>query len=215
MSGIISQNVGRPSGLVKAAAAAGGVWTLIKTLTSDGSDDDLSFVNGSDDVTLDSTYPIYVFKFINIHPETDDVIFEMNMSADGGSNYNVTKTTTYFTTWHSEDDSETILTYSSGSDLAQSTSFQRLAAGLGNDNDSSLSGEIYLFSPSSDTFAKHFISRVNLMYRTDSYSPSPFVMQNFISGYGNTTSAIDAIQFKMSADEIQGGKIKLYGIGDS
>ena len=62
MSGIISQNVGRTSGLVKAVAAAGGTWTLIKTLTSDGSDSDLSFINGSDDVTLDSTYPIYVFK---------------------------------------------------------------------------------------------------------------------------------------------------------
>ena len=55
MSGIISQNVGRTSGLVKAVAAAGGTWTLIKTLTSDGSDSDLSFVDGSDDVTLDST----------------------------------------------------------------------------------------------------------------------------------------------------------------
>ena len=35
------------------------------------------------------------------------------------------------------------------------------------------------------------------------------------AGYLNTTSAIDAIQFKMSADEIQGGKIKLFGLKDS
>ena len=209
MSGIISQNVARTSGLVKPVAAAGGTWTLIKTLTSDGSDSDLSFVDGSDDVTLDSTYPIYVFKFINIHPETDNVNFEFNMSADGGSNYNVTKNTTYFTAWHSEDDNETNLAYSAGNDLLESTSFQRIAAGLGNGNDESTSGYMYLFNPSSTTFVKNFISSVNLVYSAD------YSMQNFISGHGNTTSAIDAIQFKMSADEIQGGKIKLYGIGDS
>ena len=209
MSGIISQNVARTSGLVKPVAAAGGTWTLIKTLTSDGSDSDLSFVDGSDDVTLDSTYPIYVFKFINIHPETDNVNFEFNMSADGGSNYNVTKNTTYFTAWHSEDDSETNLAYSAGNDLLESTSFQRIAAGLGNGNDESTSGYMYLFNPSSTTFVKNFISSVNLVYSAD------YSMQNFISGHGNTTSAIDAIQFKMSADEIQGGKIKMYGIGDS
>jgi len=209
MSGIISQNVARTSGLVKPVAAAGGTWTLIKTLTSDGSDSDLSFVDGSDDVTLDSTYPIYVFKFINIHPETDNVNFEFNMSADGGSNYNVTKNTTYFTAWHSEDDNETNLAYSAGNDLLESTSFQRIAAGLGNGNDESTSGYMYLFNPSSTTFVKNFISSVNLVYSAD------YSMQNFISGHGNTTSAIDAIQFKMSADEIQGGKIKMYGIGDS
>ena len=89
MTGIIAQNVARTSGLIKAASGGGGgVWTLIKTLTSDGSDSDLSFVNGADDVVLDSTYPIYLFKFINIHPETDNVQFMHNASTDAGSNYN-------------------------------------------------------------------------------------------------------------------------------
>ena len=44
MSGIIAQNSGRHTGLVK-AASAGGVWNLIQTLTSDGSDADLSFTS--------------------------------------------------------------------------------------------------------------------------------------------------------------------------
>jgi len=209
MSGIISQNVGRPSGLVKAAAAAGGVWTLIKTLTSDGSDSDLSFVDGSDDVTLDSTYPIYVFKFINIHPETDGAKFQFNMSIDTGSNYNVTKTTTFFHAFHAEDDSSTILAYAAARDLAQSTSDQVLLWEADNDADSSVCGQLYLFSPSSTTFVKHFLSTTNGV--TNSATSG----NQYVAGYGNTTSAVDAVQFKMSADEIQGGKIKLFGIKDS
>ena len=32
------------------------------------------------------------------------------------------------------------------------------------------------------------------------------------AGYANTTSAVDAIQFKMSSDAIDAGTISLYGI---
>ena len=99
MSGIVTQNVLGSSGLVKAPAAAGGTWVEIKTLTSDGSDATLSFVNGTSDVVLDSTYPVYCFRFINIHPETDDKRFQFNLSEDTGSNYNVTKTTTFHQVW--------------------------------------------------------------------------------------------------------------------
>ena len=208
MSGIVAQNVGRTSGLVKAAAAGGGVWTLIKTLTSDGSDSDLSFVDGSDDVTLDSTYPIYVFKFINIHCETDDKAFQFNMSVDTGSNYNVAKTTTAWEALHAEAD-DTALSYETSKDLAQGTGVQPLAWELGNDNDQSCSGYLYLFNPSSTTFVKHFFARIN------SYVQHDKTFDSFVGGYGNTTSAVDAIQFSMSSGEIQGGKIKLYGIGDS
>ena len=208
MSGIVAQNVGRTSGLVKAAAAGGGVWTLIKTLTSDGSDSDLSFVDGSDDVTLDSTYPIYVFKFINIHCETDDKAFQFNMSVDTGSNYNVAKTTTAWEALHAEADA-TGLSYEAAKDLAQGTGVQPLAWELGNDNDQSCSGYLYLFNPSSTTFVKHFFARIN------SYVQHDKTFDSFVGGYGNTTSAVDAIQFSMSSGEIQGGKIKLYGIGDS
>ena len=51
------------------AAGGGGAGALvhIKTLTASG-DSTLSFVNGTDGVVLDDTYPIYKFEFINIHP---------------------------------------------------------------------------------------------------------------------------------------------------
>ena len=202
MSGIIAQNSGRHTGLVKASSGGGGEWTLIQTLTSDGSDDDLSFTSG-----IDSTYDEYCFKFIDIHPETDNVEFQFNMSTDGGSNYNVTKTTTYFHAYEYEGGSSNNLGYHAASDLAQSTAFQRIVNQVGNDNDQTVSGELYLFNPSSTTFVKHFLCRSNF-YAYNDYSQNPFV-----AGYGNTTSAVDAIQFKMSSDEIQGGSISLYGIG--
>ena len=79
MSGIIAQNVGRNSGLIKATSAAG-EWTLIQTQTASSSAT-ISFTSG-----LDSTYDEYCFKFINIHPATDGGIFQFNLSIDGGSN---------------------------------------------------------------------------------------------------------------------------------
>jgi hypothetical protein len=33
-----------------------------------------------------------------------------------------------------------------------------------------------------------------------------------MAGYGNTTSAVDAIQFKMSSGNIDSGTIDMYGV---
>jgi hypothetical protein len=207
MSGIIAQNSGRHTGLVK-ASSAGGVWNLIETLTSDGSDSDLSFTSG-----IDSTYDEYVFKFINIHPETDDKDFTFQGSTDGGSNYNTTITSTYFSATHSEDDSTTGLSYkgSIGSGypdwhLEQETSFQTLADRVGSGNDECTSGTLHLFSPSDTTFVKHFIGVASNYYAYD------FAFNSFAAGYFNSASAIDAIQFKFNSGEIQGGSVSLYGI---
>jgi len=164
----------------------------------------ISFTTG-----IDSTYPIYRFEFINIHASNDNTDFNFNFSTDGGSNYNVTKTTTFFRTVHSESDVSANVDYIPAADLAQSTSDQTLIREVGSDNDQSGSGEFYLFNPSSTTFVKHFISRCNLVHQAD------ITMENYVAGYGNTTSAVDAIQFKMSSGNIDSGTIKLYGIKDS
>jgi hypothetical protein len=180
----------------------------IKTLTASSSST-LSFVNGSSDVVLDNTYPIYKFEFINMHPATNDASFTFNMSADTGSNYNVTKTTTTHRAIHAEDDSETVLQYDTGQDLAQSTAFQGILRFIGNGNDECASGEMFLYSPSSTTFVKHFIASGNAYYSGD------YSFNDFTAGYGNTTSAVDAVQFKMNSGNIDSGKIKLYGIKDA
>tara|TARA_R100000656_G_scaffold23141_1_gene20603 strand:+ start:202 stop:804 length:603 start_codon:yes stop_codon:yes gene_type:complete len=200
MSGIIAQNVGRHGGLIKAPSGGGGAWTLIETQTASASAD-ISFTSG-----LDSTYDQYVFKFINIHPSAD-ANFLVNFSIDGGSNYNVTKTTSFFVAYHSENDAEQALTYLTSADLAEDTGFQNLSYAVMDENDSTASGMMHLFEPSSTTFVKHFISTVNNMQAT------PFSRTDYVAGYGNTTSAIDAVQFKMASGNIDSGTISLYGIG--
>ena len=96
-------------------------------------------------------------------------------------------------------------------DQAQGTSFQRISNGTGSGNDECCAGYLYLFNPSSTTCVKHFISSFNTYYDlSDSY-----VYNNYVSGYFNTTSAIDEIQFKFESGNIDAGTIKLYGIKDS
>ena len=189
-----------------------GSMTFIKKLTASSSAT-LSFVDGSDGVVLDDTYKEYLFTFNNIHPQNDDTHLYFNMSIDGGSNYNVTKTTTAFYSYHAEDNTATTLTYNSSEDLTQSTAFQNLtvASQIGIDNDESASGQMYLFNPSSTTFVKHFMSETNYASNDD----PPFSMNCYIAGYGNTTSAIDAVRFQLDTNNIQSGTIKLYGIKDS
>ena len=213
MTGIISDNVGRTSGLIKAASGGGGVWTLIKTLTA-SADSTLSFVDGTDDVVLDSTYPIYVFKGINIHPSASSELYFNGSDDTSSHSYDISKTTTAFYTFHREDDGgSTGVNYVTSGDLANGTGFQVLqpAAQIGTDNDESMSGEMWLFSPSSTTFIKHFFG-TNVHPTDDS---DVYMEQNFIAGYFNTTAAITAIQFKMGSGNIDSGKIKLYGLKDS
>jgi len=183
-----------------------GSMVFIKKLTASSSGT-LSFVNGSSGVVLDSTYKEYMFTFKDIHPETNSIQFTFNGSTDGGSNYNVTKTTTNFSTLHKEDDSFTFLVYQTSADLAQSTNFVRLNGNeVGADNDQSLSGILKLFNPSSTTFVKHFISDCQFSQQSDHSERA------FVAGYFNTTSAIDAVQFKFTSDNIDAGDICLYGI---
>jgi len=199
MSGIIAQNTLDSSGLIK-APAGGGAWNFIAKQTASASAD-ISFTSG-----IDSTYKEYLFTFKDIHPATDNAEFQFNMSIDGGSNYNVTKTSTYFYAYHYEDGSSTSLTYNTSGDLAQSTAFQNIATNVGADNDQSVSGYLHLFNPSSTTFVKHWISQISNAHGAD------IMINPYTAGYGNTTSAVDAVQFKFSADEIDAGDICLYGI---
>ena len=203
--GLVKHNNNSISAITSAGQLAQGKMTLLQTQTASSSAS-ISFTSN-----IDSTYPIYVFKFINIHPATDQVNFQFNMSSDGGSNYNVTKTTTFFEAFHREDDGGTSLGYMSAKDLAQGTGFQDLVGVLGNNNDDNCNGELLLFNPSSTTFVKHFISRLSGNYRAGMGAE----IDHYASGYGNNTSSVDAIQFKMSSGNIDSGTIKLYGIKGS
>ena len=161
----------------------------------------ISFTSG-----IDSTYKEYLFTFKDIHPATDSVTFSFQGSTNSGSRYGVTATTSFFNAYHDEADSATNLGYRTAEDLAQSTSFQGFQSNYGNGNDESGVGFLHLFDPSNTTFVKHFISR------SSNYNNGNYAIDNYVAGYFNTTSAIDAIQFKMSSGNIDAGDICLYGI---
>tara|TARA_B100001939_G_scaffold71126_1_gene59454 strand:+ start:480 stop:1085 length:606 start_codon:yes stop_codon:yes gene_type:complete len=161
----------------------------------------VSFTSG-----IDSTYKEYIFYFNNIHPATDNITFQFNLSTDSGSNYNVTKTTTYFHATHLENDANTLFGYDANEDLAQSTSYQDLAINVGNDNDQGCSGYFHLFEPSSTTFVKHFMANFNTYHKAD------YSVNEYIAGYGNTTSAVNAIDFKFASGNIDSGEITLFGV---
>ena len=186
------------------SGVATGAMTLIKTLTASSSGT-LSFVHGASGVVFDGTYKEYVFKFIDIHPNADGPDYTFNVSIDSGSNYNVTKTSTQFNARQSEDDS-TGFSYITGNDLAQGTGFQVIGDGVGGSADECLVGTLQIFDVASTTKVKHYTSIVN-NYRTndDTYNV-------FTGGYANTTSAVNAIQFKCSSGNTDSGIIKMYGI---
>ena len=189
-------------------SVSGGSFTFIKKLTASSSGD-LSFVNGSSDVVLDNTYKEYLFTFKNIHTNADQVDLTFNGSDDTSSHsYDITKTTTFFESFHNEGDTSAEVGYLAGADLAQSTAVQPLGSGLGNANDENLGGYLHLFNPSDTTFVKHFISKINQSYRVG----LPGSINQFVAGYFNTTAAITAVQFKMESGNIDAGDICLYGI---
>ncbi len=194
---------------VKNATAFGSITglgdlALIKKITASSSAS-ISFVNGASSVVLDSTYKEYIFIFNNIHPATDGANFTYQFSIDGGSNYNTTITSTAFNAQITEGDSDAALAYQTGSDLAQGTDFSPIKS-VGGDNDQSLSGTARLFEPSSTVFVKHF------MFETNHVTDSNYQNHQFEAGYVNSTSAVNAVQFKMSSGNIDAGSISLYGV---
>ena len=180
-------------------AIATGNMVLISSQTASDSAS-ISFTTG-----IDSTYKEYQFWFVDIHPRSSTVTFQFNLSTDAGSNYNVTKTSTHFTAYHAENDTFQDLTYEVSFDLAQSTAYQGLLRDLGNNADDICAGSLILFNPSSTTYVKHFIGTVS------GTSVSPSEINGFTAGYGNTTSAINAVRFQMSSGNFD-GTILMYGI---
>jgi hypothetical protein len=189
------------------ASSNAGSLVLIKSITASASAS-VSFVNGSNDVVLDSTYKAYKFVFKNIHSSATgaNALFQFQGSTNTGSSYGVNITSTAFFAYHDEADSITTLTYDVNDDLAQSTGYQNLSNRSHNDNDSNMSGEFWLFNPSSTTYVKHFMATTNNMH------PQPMSLNERVAGYFNTTSAINAIDFKMSSGNIDDGTISLYGL---
>jgi len=205
---LVKYNNNSLSAVTAASSLPTGAMTLIKEQTASSSAT-ISFVDGTSDVVLDDTYPIYLFKFMSVHGSIDfrHLTFQGNVS--GGSGYNETITSTAFEAKHDESGSAASLAYEADRDQAQGTDFQIIVQGAGADNDQASSGELWLFNPSSTTFVKHFIAQGTCS--TD--DNKTHILRT--AGYFNLTGAIDEIQFKMSGGNIDAGTFKLYGIKDS
>jgi hypothetical protein len=191
--------------IIDAGALGSGVATgkmiLLSTQTASGSAS-LSFTSGIDD-----TYDSYVFKFINMHPATNETQFAFQVDTGTNTSYNQTITSSFFRSIHGEDDGTAALQYKTEQDQNQGTAFQKICINVGNENDESCAGTLTLFNPSSATFVKHFIAHTNT-YRGEDFSET-----GFLGGYVNTTTALTRVQFKMYSGNIDSGVIKLYGIG--
>ena len=191
------KNVSSLSGLTSSVGDL--VFISKQTASSSAS---ISFTSG-----IDSTYKEYIFYFVNMHPATDGANLTFQGNTVGESGYNETITSTYVNAYHTEADASA-LQYFTGGDQAQGTGFNMALSFIGNDNDQSGCGYMHLFNPSSTTFVKHYISQTNSNFK---YT-EPYAMSTYIGGYGNTTSAVDAIQFSFSSGNIDSGDICLYGI---
>jgi len=182
------------------AGDVGGNMILLSTQTASSSST-VSFTSG-----IDSTYKEYIFKFIDIHGSAQGSnYFQVNFR-DGSTDYDATKTTSLFRTYHFEDDTAAAVAYEAEHDLSQSTGVLKIAQGVSTDNDHCTVGTLHLFDPSNTTFVKHFLSDTQTAHEDNaSY-------RWFVAGYCNVTAAIDGVQFSMSSGNIDAGTIKMYGV---
>ena len=172
---------------------------LILSQTASGSAN-VAFTSG-----LTSTYDKYMFVFVNINPATDSAFFTFQVSTNGGSSYGVAITSTMFVATVGEDGSNGRTEYVDAGDLDNATGYQPLGLYIGSAADESFSGQLNLFGPSSTTYVKHFLATGNLV------SSSVYARNPYVGGYVNSTSAVNAINFKMSTGNFD-GIIKMYGI---
>ena len=201
---LVKYNNNSISSVTSLASMASGSLVLLNTNTITSGVSSSNFTSN-----INSTYDTYMFKFINIHPSADFAILQVNFSTDGGSNYNLTKTTTCITSWVKEVGGSHAFQYRTGLDLAQSTSAQEIMSDIGNANDECCSGTMFLFSPANTTHVKHFISDIQNVHGSN------YSMREFICGYVNSTSDIDAVEFSINTGTIDSGVIKMYGLSKS
>jgi len=197
---LVKHNNNSISNLTSPGSLAQGKMTLISSQTASGSAS-ISFTSG-----IDSTYPIYRFEFISIHPQNDAAVFLFQGDTGTNTNYNQTITSTYFYARHDQTGAVGEISYDGGSDQAQGTAFQRIGTEIGNGNSENASGYLQIFNPSSSIFVKHFLGDIQ-NFESNGYS-----FRVFSAGYFNTTTALTRFQFKMTSGNIDSGTIKLYGI---
>jgi hypothetical protein len=179
---------------------ATGSMTLLSTSTASSSAT-IDFTSG-----INSTYKEYIFKYTDIHPQTDTANFSFQTDIGTDTNYNVTCTSTFFQAIHAEGDGSEEVSYNSGNELGQADDFQIIAENANADADGCIAGFLHLYEPSNTSKVKHF--NTNSEYN----QAGNLCMNVRAAGYFNTTTALTRVRFKMSSGNIDAGTIKMYGI---
>ena len=155
---------------------------------------------------ISSTYKLYFFRFYAVNPATVDAFFTFQCSTDGGSNYNLSQTTTVFRAYHYENDTGSGLTYDNTNDQSIGTAYQTIVKYAGGLADESAAGELFLFNPSSAWTKNWYCTGISM-----ESGGGGGAYETFTSGAFTTTTAINAIDFKMSSGNMD-GIIKMYGL---
>ena len=176
---------------------------LITSTTAPAGTSSISFTSGLGD------YDHLMFVFTEIQHSNDDRFLSFQVSTDGGSSYGVAMTSTFFQAHHYWSwSNDAAMAYDTSRDLANSTSYQLLTQSSDNGGTitgANASGIMHLFGCASTTYVKQWYARVGNIYYIQG------VYDNFTAGYVNTTSAINAINFKPDSNTFK-GTIKMYGI---
>lgn len=201
LNGLTDDNIEKLNGLEFTGITE--AHTFISSQTASG-DSSLSFTSG-----IDSTYDVYEFHLVNMHPATNSSSIAFQVDTGTNTNYNQNLTSTFFRTKNHESGGSTEIAYIAGEDQQQGYAYQPFCNEVGNGNDESVSGVFTLYSPSNTTYMKYFSSRMN------EYHESDITMDTFCAGYVQTTSALTRISFKFDNGNIDAGEIRMYGVATS
>jgi len=174
---------------------------LVSETTASGASN-VQFTSG-----IDTTYPVYRIDLIGVTCSTNDRNLQFNLSIDGGSNYNVSKS---FNGSYAQSNDNS-LAYNGSLAAYNNTGNQTIGYNGGTNASSGISGSFWMFEPGGTTFTK----KIMVFTNTKSYE-SAISRTLFVCGQYNGTDNIDAVKFEFDS---RGGTIsgifKLYGFKDS
>ena len=192
------------------AAAGGGEWTKIKTITLSGSTSSVIFLNGSSDVVIDNTYSTYkvIWNGISGYDSTDSIMYAQvydggtdgtGTTLDTGANY------TYGT--RSYDNHSTILY-----DYALGASYMKLyTKPIDNQARRGYAGEFTAYNV--NQVAADICTKFFRLAGTSNDAADGYAMHNSMIGtWENVADTVRGFKFYPSAGTFGRGEFILYGI---
>jgi len=183
------------------AAAGGGAWTHIKTVTA-SSDSAVTMINGTSDVVFDATYSTYALVITNLKPATNDTHLYLRY-VQGGSVISTNKYG-FFTNGGGSNQG---VYYSNADNQTEFKLNGQAGYVIMNGAEGSLDGIVYFSNPASTSVRKNIwwqISWQGQLANTQGRTGG--------GGFVDNTTAINGFSVLMASGNVASGKFKLYGI---